>query len=221
VTLQGGELVTEAFRGIVADLGAGAGSFLDAASSVSVRSLRPALLVEVDIDPAPPGTLSGPGGPGDRHVVRADLDGGRLPFRAGVIDAVVCNHALEHLTRPRELLRECHDALRPGGVLVAAVPNGSSVSDRLFRVWHRLFHGRGRTPSRHVQRFERAGLLALLAEEGFEVLSVETIGEAWTWLGKHAWARGVLLGITRSLRPLAPERLAYGWRIAARKPSRD
>jgi SAM-dependent methyltransferase len=48
-------------------------------------------------------------------------------------DVVVLFHVLDHLPSPLETLRLCFKALKPGGQLVVAVHNESSVSSRLLK----------------------------------------------------------------------------------------
>lgn len=47
----------------------------------------------------------------------ADLhfDVQRIPLADGSVDAVLCNHLLEHVADDRQALRELHRVLRPGG----------------------------------------------------------------------------------------------------------
>jgi SAM-dependent methyltransferase len=51
-----------------------------------------------------------------------------LPFPAAAFDLVLARHVLEHLPAPAAALAELRRVLRPHGVLVAAMPNPTSVA---------------------------------------------------------------------------------------------
>lgn len=53
----------------------------------------------------------------------------KLPFNEDQFDLVICTHTLEHLEKPSEALQELYRVLRPGGLLVGAVPSN-------FVLWH-------------------------------------------------------------------------------------
>jgi SAM-dependent methyltransferase len=95
--------------GPVLDVGAGDGSLLDALAGTG----RVAVGLERE---------------SDRDDVRAaeltDVEGGWA--------AIVMWHSLEHLREPGGALRAAAGRLLPGGVLIVAVPNASSLQARLF-----------------------------------------------------------------------------------------
>jgi SAM-dependent methyltransferase len=71
---------------------------------------------------------------------------------------------LEHLPDPRETLLEIQRVLEPGGRLVVAVPNFSSLQARwLGAGWFHL------DLPRHLYHFPLAALRRLLEDTGFEV----------------------------------------------------
>lgn len=49
------------------------------------------------------------------------------------LDFVVANHVLEHLVDPIRFLDQCHDLLKPGGVLFLAVPDKRAIFDHKRR----------------------------------------------------------------------------------------
>jgi 2-polyprenyl-3-methyl-5-hydroxy-6-metoxy-1,4-benzoquinol methylase len=76
-------------------------------------------------------------------------------------------HVLEHLKRPETALRECWRILRPGGMLVVAVPNGESVQATISgRHWFLL------DVPRHLYHFSSRNLMRLLHMHGFDTITV-------------------------------------------------
>jgi 2-polyprenyl-3-methyl-5-hydroxy-6-metoxy-1,4-benzoquinol methylase len=79
-------------------------------------------------------------------------------------DEVLIWHVLEHLPNPRETLAEAARILRPGGRLVVAVPNLSSLQARWTGpAWFHL------DLPRHLYHFPRSALRELLGATGFVV----------------------------------------------------
>lgn len=87
-------------------------------------------------------------------------------LQAELFDEVILWHVLEHIPNPRETIEEIHRILRPGGVLLVAVPNFSSWQSQWSGAdWFHL------DPPRHLYQFPLHGLVRLLEETGFQVLS--------------------------------------------------
>lgn len=79
-------------------------------------------------------------------------------------DQVILWHVLEHLTNPREILREINRILKPGGQVIVAVPNFSSLQSQWSGpAWFHL------DLPRHLYHFPVAGLRRLLGRTGFDV----------------------------------------------------
>jgi len=98
---------------------------------------------------------------GDLCIVRLDLeipsarrggsyvsaDAARMPFASGAFHAVISNHSLEHFVEFEATVREIGRVLRPDGALYVAVPDVTTLTDRIYR-W--LGRGGG-----HVNAFRR------------------------------------------------------------------
>jgi SAM-dependent methyltransferase len=90
-------------------------------------------------------------------------------FAAASFDAVVLWHVLEHLEHPQAVLAEIGRILKPGGLLLIAVPNNASWQARFFgRFWFHL------DVPRHLHFFGHAGLLSLLRQQGYALKSCST-----------------------------------------------
>jgi methionine biosynthesis protein MetW len=79
-------------------------------------------------------------------------------------DQVILWHVLEHLTNPREVLAEIHRILKPGGQVIVAVPNFSSLqAEWSGPAWFHL------DLPRHLYHFPVEGLRTLLQRTKFEI----------------------------------------------------
>ena len=87
-------------------------------------------------------------------------------YAADGFDEVLIWHVLEHLHDPHRTLQEVQRILRPGGRLVVAVPNFSSIQARLGgAAWFHL------DLPRHLYHFPLSALKRLLGDLGFELVS--------------------------------------------------
>jgi len=88
-------------------------------------------------------------------------------YRTTSFDQVIIWHVLEHLKDPAATLREVHRILKPGGRLIFAVPNFSSLQARCTgAAWFHL------DLPRHLHHFPLPALRQLLVGTGFRVRSV-------------------------------------------------
>jgi SAM-dependent methyltransferase len=93
----------------------------------------------------------------ETHWADADAP---LPFPDASFDVVVAGELLEHIRDPAGLVDEARRVLRPGGRLVASVPNG-------FRLKHRLRFLAGREPEEdptHLHLFSERAIRRMLAD---------------------------------------------------------
>jgi SAM-dependent methyltransferase len=100
------------------------------------------------------------------HGTLGSVDAGDL---GSGYDAVVFRHALEHVVEPKDDLARARGLLRPGGLLLIALPNfGSWQSRRFGSAWFHL------DLPRHRSHFTSAGLEELLRDSGFERVELTT-----------------------------------------------
>jgi len=179
---------------LVLDIGCGRGALLGALAALGARG--------VGLERVASGSLRGDAG--------FELRNGELPgqhFAAASFDAVILWHVLEHLGNPQETLAEIGRIIKPGGLLLIAVPNNASWQARMFGP--RWFH---LDLPRHLHFFGHAGLLRLLQQQGYAVRAYSTFDPIQNLFG---FIQSCLNGVARS----APNRL-YQLMRSAQAPIR-
>jgi len=131
---------------LVLDLGSGAGSFPHILSACRI----------VALDEDPDAFRGEPHGGGSVRELRIVARSDRIPFRDGSFDLLICHHALEHIEKLEQSLREMARVLKPSGKCYFAFPNGYGLCDGVYRF---LFEGGG-----HVNRFRRNDAIQLLEQ---------------------------------------------------------
>ncbi len=98
----------------------------------------------------------------------------RLPFDDSRFDAVTCVHVLQHVDDTQQLMSEIRRVLRPGGLLVVAVPNNGRVYRTVVAA---AAFERDHDPLQPVLRFySDRSLASLLDAFGFEQVDVQERG---------------------------------------------
>lgn len=90
-----------------------------------------------------------------------------VKFPDAHFDAVTFWHVFEHVKDPEWTLGECARVLKPGGLLVLAVPNTQSLQARVGGMgWFHL------DPPFHLYHYSAANMKRLLEKNGFDVVKV-------------------------------------------------
>jgi SAM-dependent methyltransferase len=144
----------------VLDLGCGNGSF-DASDAHAV-------VIGIDLERGsspPPNFVQG--------------DASALPFPDQAFDAIISNHSLEHVPKLDECLSEIARVLKPSGWLYVAVPDSTTITDRLYR-W--LADGGG-----HVNPFPSAAELSrkIEAKTSFPHRATQTLCTSLSFLNRR------------------------------------
>ena len=132
------------------DIGCGNGSFVRLAQSCGWSA--------VGIDPDPQ-AVQGAASEG-LSVFCGDLQ--VFEGKQALFDVITMNHVIEHVHEPLDVLRRCHELLRPGGQLWVDTPNIESLGFSLFRE-----NWRGIEAPRHLVLFNRQSLADSLRLVGF------------------------------------------------------
>jgi 2-polyprenyl-3-methyl-5-hydroxy-6-metoxy-1,4-benzoquinol methylase len=108
----------------------------------------------------------------------------RSSYADSSFDAVVLWHVLEHVPDPVATIRRARQILKPGGLLVIAVPNFESLQARSAgRHWFHL------DVPRHYHHFGLALLSRLLTSNGFSVLDVSHLSLEYN---PYGWIQSLL-----------------------------
>jgi SAM-dependent methyltransferase len=149
--------------GPVLDVGAGDGTLIEAFR----RNGRDA----VGVDPYSNGA--------NPHVRAVEFE-----EMTGEWSAVIFWHSLEHLRRPVRSLRHAAELIVPGGMLIVAVPNATSMQARLFGDrWLAL------DLPRHLVHIDPPALLSQLEELGFRIERVSYLRGGQVLFG---WLHGLV-----------------------------
>jgi SAM-dependent methyltransferase len=133
-------------------------------------------------------------------------------------DAVVMWHSLEHLPTPWLVIEKASKALKPGGILLIAIPNIDSYDSRVMREnWVHL------DAPRHLYFYAPGALSALCLRFGMSPLHISTSDRLSLILGLQAWYRYIRrcqpFEYLRGIAGMAKGRL--GWPNARSKTSKD
>lgn len=152
-------------------------------------------------------------------------------------DNVTLFHVLEHVPDPAKLMRRCHQLLRPGGIVVIAVPNdvlawGSGLKKLGKRMGLHPFQKfssiagiakAGTSREIHLSHFTPVVLRRLLSGSGFEVME-EGLDPYYAASGVWKLAHGLCYALHRVIFKLSgSNRYETIWMVARKKAdsSRD
>ena len=115
-------------------------------------------------------------------------------------DAIICQHAIEHVPDPGRLVRWISDHLAPGGVLYLETPDLNALSRYIFKN-----HWQPLSTPRHFHLFSRKALAACILGGDLEIAFHGAIVEASQW--------SVSLRIKLGMEPHAPRSNGLLYRI--------
>jgi SAM-dependent methyltransferase len=112
--------------------------------------------------------------PSTVQLIEADLEEG-LPALECAFDYVLCADILEHLRRPEVLLADLRKVLRPGGGLIASLPNSGNIYFRLNVLAGRFPQDdKGLFDRTHLRFFVWSGWADLLRKSGWIIDRAES-----------------------------------------------
>lgn len=117
------------------------------------------------------------------HVLQGDVAQVLADLPPRHFDCLILNDVIEHVPDPGNLLRSLHPVLKPGGHLVASIPNVRYF----FNVVDLAVHGRwhytdeGILDRTHLRFFTRSSMISLLTDCGYEVERTVGINATGSW----------------------------------------
>jgi len=104
-------------------------------------------------------------------VIVGDLEPSIESLPESYFDVLVCNDVLEHLVDPVEILSQLRSKLKPGGVVVASIPNIRFIPAILTIVVRKDFPSEdaGIFDRTHLHFFTRKSIVRMFDSAGFEV----------------------------------------------------
>lgn len=102
----------------------------------------------------------------------------------GPFDVILFTDVLEHLPAPGEMLTLVMKGLRPGGLIIASVPNVAHWTVRFRLLFGRFNYAEyGIMDATHLRWFTRKSFVGLFEHHGLKV--VDVAASAGTWLGEY------------------------------------
>jgi 2-polyprenyl-3-methyl-5-hydroxy-6-metoxy-1,4-benzoquinol methylase len=172
---------------------------LGAAGGHLGRAVRGHCAFLAGVEPHPPESALAREGYDDwRESDALDAGGWDAPF-----DAIVCADVIEHVNDPNKLLGLIRGWLKPGGVLLASLPNIANISIRLALLFGQFrYTDRGILDGTHRAFYTRATSAELLEGGGFRIRAVEPTAMPYE-LAVPRLARAPWTGPTRALARLS------------------
>jgi len=108
------------------------------------------------------------------HVIAAPAEQAIAQLPEGFFDCIIFADVLEHLPDPEQVLAEIQTRLKPGGELIASIPNvahWSVVKNLLAGQWE--YEDAGILDRTHLKFYTRASIKDLFQQAGFDILEMQ------------------------------------------------
>lgn len=147
------------------------------------------------------------------RVVLGDIEGDKLvEIPEGFFDLVICGDVLEHLRFPEHALARIRSWLKPGGSLIASVPNFIHYSV-LFDLFVRrtfIYEDGGIRDRGHYRIFTRKNFEGFISSNGFRVVETRFLRPL-----DHRWSRRAVVRPATMIAPMLNDYLVQTWIVRA------
>jgi 2-polyprenyl-3-methyl-5-hydroxy-6-metoxy-1,4-benzoquinol methylase len=107
------------------------------------------------------------------EVVVGNVEFVELPFLTGHFDCIICADVLEHLIDPWNVLSNLKRYLKPGGCIIASIPNiGFHRVVRSLMKGRWEYTGSGVLDRTHLRFFTLDGILGLFVDNGMKIQKI-------------------------------------------------
>jgi SAM-dependent methyltransferase len=127
------------------DIGAGRGSL--------IAKVKSHFAVEASVCDYTDTLMQLPG----QKVDIANLNHEPLPYADASFDVVTATEVIEHLEDFRQVVREIHRVLKPGGICILSTPNILNLNSRLRFLWFGFWNLFGPLPVKHSALYSTGG----------------------------------------------------------------
>ncbi len=113
------------------------------------------------------------------RVITGDVEKTDLPFPEGYFDVIIYGDILEHLMDPWNVLKKHKDLLRPGGHVIASIPNIAHykiLRDLRNKEWR--YEKAGLLDETHLRFFTIKSIKRMFIEAGYRIVSISNIVRA-------------------------------------------
>lgn len=149
----------------ILDFGAGQGALLGSLQKMKYENLQGADLL------AKPSGFAG-------NWIQSDLNRFQSEKFNSAFDCILCIEVIEHLENPREILRQFHEMLKPGGLVLMTTPHVESYRSliSLYFRGHYVDFLDNSYPA-HITPVLPKDLQRIVSEAGFEKLHIQYSGK--------------------------------------------
>lgn len=111
------------------------------------------------------------------EVLNVDVEKGRLPFKPNQFDVIILSDILEHLVRPDLVLSRLRWYIKPGGYVIASIPNIARIEIRLNLLLGSLeYQKTGILSKSHLRFFTLKSAKKLFEIAGYQIERIDYTG---------------------------------------------
>lgn len=111
------------------------------------------------------------------EVLNVDVERVRLPFKPNQFDVIILSDILEHLVRPDLVLSRLRRYIKPGGYVIASIPNIARIEVRLNLLFGSLeYQKSGILSKSHLRFFTLKSAKNLFKIAGYQIERIDYTG---------------------------------------------